>query len=85
MKYKYIDPERERFQYTVRATVNGYAVQAHVMPTNEWAALTPDVAHQIEVQLPEDYRYAHDNQHEARAWQELDRVARLNGWVKVEE
>ena len=82
---KYMDIERERFQYRVRQTLNGWAIMVHIVPTNEWAALTKEVAWALDVRLPDNYRYAFPSNQEEKAWEMLDKVARLNGWEKVLE
>ena len=81
---KYFDPENERYQYTVRQTLNGFAVQVHIIPTNEWVALSESVARQLEMNLPEDYCMAFDKVREHQAWEELDRVAKLNNLLPIE-
>lgn len=81
---RYIDPENERYQYMVRQTLNGFAVQVHIMPTNEWIALSKSVAGQLEISLPEDYCMAFDKDGESKARAELDRVAKLNNLSPIE-
>lgn len=80
---KYIDPENERYQYMVRETFNGFALQVLVVPQSTLAALTPQVAAQIGVRLPDAYRL--QSCKEENAQKELDRVATLNGWMAIEQ
>ena len=82
---KYMDTERERFQYKVRQTLNGWAIQVHIVPTNEWVALTPEIARLMDVLLFDAYRYDFPANQEAEAWNMLANVALLNCWEKVLE
>lgn len=82
---KYLDNETERYQYKVRQTLNGWAIMVHIVPTNEWLTLTPEVALQAQVQLFDGYRYSFPAGQKAEARMMLAMVANLNGWTKVEE
>jgi hypothetical protein len=79
---KYIDPENQRYQYQVVATLNGYSVEVLVVPSGDLAALTPQVASQLNVQLPDGYRLQSCKRENAE--KELERLARLNGWTEVD-
>ena len=78
---RYTDPEKERFQYMVRQTLNGYSIEVLIVPTGDLAALTETVAAQIEVALPRGYRVQSGT--ERAAERQLEEVARLNGWVEL--
>lgn len=78
---KYIDTEDQRYQYMVLETLNGYSLQVLVVPTGDIAALTPQVASQLNVTLPDPYRMQSCTR--AAAEKSLKEVARLNGWTEV--
>lgn len=78
---RYIDPENQRYQYQVVATLNGYSVEVLVVPSGDLAALTPQVASQLNVMLPDGYRLQSCALPSAE--KELDRLAELNGWTEV--
>ena len=78
---KYIDPENQRYQFMVLDTLNGYSLQVLVVSTGDIAALTPQVASQLNVTLPENYRLQCCTRNAAE--KELSRVAQLNGWTQL--
>lgn len=78
---KYIDTEDQRYQYMVLETLNGYSLQVLVVPTGDIAALTPQVASQLNVTLPDPYRMQSCTRQAAE--KTLKEVARLNGWTEV--
>lgn len=78
---KYIDTEDQRYQYMVLETLNGYSLQVLVVPTGDIAALTPQVASQLNVTLPDPYRMQCCTRQAAE--KTLKEVARLNGWTEV--
>ena len=79
---KYIDPENQRYQFMVRETLNGYALQVLIVPTGDIAAFSPSVASQLNVTLPDPYRMQCCTRQAAE--KTLNEVARLNGWTEVD-
>ena len=79
---KYIDPENNRYQFMVSETFNGYSIEVLVVPQNTLAALTPQVAAQLQVALPKSYRLQSCTRE--AAIRQLDELAALNGWVTIE-
>lgn len=79
---RYINPENERYRFYVRECMNGYAIQVLVVPTSENVPLTPQVAAQLQISLPDTYRLQSCARRDAEA--ELERLATLNGWLEVE-
>ena len=80
---KYIYPENERYQFIVLDTLNGFSIEVLVVSTGDIAGLTPQVAAQLQVSLPDLYRLQSCTRPDAEA--ELDRLAALNGWTLIEE
>lgn len=78
---KYIDPDNDRYQYQVVATLNGYSIEVLVVSTGDIAAVTPSVAAQLQVQLPTPYSMQSCTKEAAE--QQLDELASLNGWVSL--
>lgn len=79
---RYFDPENERYRFYVRECMNGYAIQVLLVPSDNNVPLTPSVAAQLQISLPDTYRMQSCTMAAAEA--ELDRLAALNGWVVVE-
>lgn len=78
---KYTDPENDRYQYMVRRTLNGYSIEVLITTSGSLAALTPQVAAQLQVALPQDYRVQSCT--ERAAERQLDELAKQNGWVEL--
>ena len=55
---RYFDPENQRYQFMVRESVNGYAIQVLSVPNGVTVPLSPSVASQLNVTLPDTYRTA---------------------------
>lgn len=79
---KYIDPDNERNRYHVRECLNGYAIQVLVVATGENIPLTPTVAGQLQIRLPDGYRVQCCAREDAE--NDLAELAALNGWVALE-
>ena len=79
---RYFNPENERYRYYVRECMNGYSIQVLEVTSDDNVPLTPAVASQLQVSLPDTYRMQSCTK--AAAEEELDRLAALNGWVVVE-
>ena len=79
---KYIDPNNQRYRYYVRECFNGYAIQVLNVEADENIPLTPTVASQLEIELPDTYRLQSCTREAAGT--ELKRLAHLNGWVEVD-
>lgn len=79
---RYMIPDNERFRFYVRPCLNGYAIQVLVVPTDENIPLTPSVAAQLQIDLPEVYRLQCCTR--VAADEMLDQVASLNGWLAIE-
>lgn len=80
---KYIDPENQRYQYMVLDTLNGYSIEVLIVPSGDIAALTPSVASQLNVTLPDGYRIQCCARETAE--KELERIAAMNHWEIVNE
>lgn len=78
---RYINTENERYRFYVRPCLNGFAIQVLVVPTEEHVPLTPQVAAQLQITLPDTYRLQSCTREAADA--ELVRLAEMNGWVEV--
>ena len=79
---RYIKPNDDRYQFMVINTVNGYSIEVLVVSTEALAAITPSVAAQLHIKLPETFRlqsYAIED-----AEKQLEELATLNGWVPIE-
>lgn len=79
---RYFNPENERYRFYVRECMNGYAIQVLLVPSDNNVPLTPSVAAQLQISLPDTYRLQCCTKEAAE--EELDRLAALNGWVVVE-
>ena len=80
---KYIDPNNQRYRFYVRECLNGYAIQVQNVEADEHIPLTPAVATQLEIELPENYRLQSCTRESADS--ELKRLAQLNKWVEVNQ
>lgn len=79
---RYIKPNDDRYQYLVVTTINGYSVEVLVVSTEALAAITPSVAAQLHIKLPETFRLQSCAKEDAE--KQLDELAALNGWVPIE-
>lgn len=79
---KYIDPENQRYRFCVRECLNGFAIQVLNVEADEHIPLTPAVASQLEIDLPDTY-WLQSCTREA-AEKELKRLAQLNKWAEVD-
>lgn len=80
---KYIDIENQRYQYQVLNTLNGYSIEVLIVPNGDIVSLTPRVASQLNVTLPENYRLQSCTREAAES--ELARLAELNHWTEMKE
>lgn len=78
---KYINPEDDRYVYHIQHTLNGFSIEVLIAPTGDIAALVPQVAAQLQVSLPDDYRIQSCTREEAE--QRLGELAAHNGWVEL--
>ncbi len=79
---RYIKPNDDRYQYLVVTTLNGYSIEVLVVSTEALAAITPSVAAQLHIKLPETFRLQSCAKEDAE--KQLDELAALNGWVPIE-
>ena len=79
---RYIKPNDDRYQYLVVTTLNGYSIEVLVVSTEALAAITPSVAAQLHIKLPETFRLQSCAKEDAE--KQLDELATLNGWVALE-
>ena len=79
---RYTKPNDDRYQYLVVTTLNGYSIEVLVVSTEALAAITPSVAAQLHIKLPETFRLQSCAKEDAE--QQLDELAALNGWVAIE-
>lgn len=79
---KYIDPNNQRYRFYVRECLNGFAIQVQNVEASENIPLTPSVATQLEIELPDTYRLQSCTSEAAES--ELKRLAQLNKWAEVD-
>ena len=79
---RYTKPNDDRYQYLVVTTLNGYSIEVLVVSTEALAAITPSVAAQLHIKLPETFQLQSCAKEDAE--QQLDELAALNGWVAME-
>ena len=80
---KYIDPNRERYRFHVRESINGYSLQVLIVTSGENVPLTPAVAAQLQLRLPENYRLQGCTRDAAE--ESMKELADLNSWTEVTE
>ena len=78
---KYINPEDDRYVYHIQHTLNGFSIEVLIVSTGDIAALTPQVAAQLQVALPNTYPLQSCTREAAE--EQLDELATLNGWVEL--
>ena len=81
MMNRYIKPNDDRYQFMVINTVNGYSIEVLVVSTEALAAITPSVAAQLHIKLPETFRLQSCAKEDAE--KQLDELATLNGWTEM--
>ena len=79
---RYIKEGDDRYQFLVIHTLNGYSIEVLVVPTEDLAAITPTVAAQLHIKLPDSYQL--QSCAEVDAEKQLDELAALNGWMAIE-
>lgn len=79
---RYFDPENERYRFHVRECINGYAIQVLIVSSEENIPLSPSVAAQLQISLPDTYRIQSCTRNAAE--EQLDELAKMNGWEAVE-
>ena len=79
---KYTDPDNQRYVYYIRETLNGYAIQVLNVARDERYPMTPSIAGQCGLQLPDGF-VCHACA-KATAEAELERLAKENGLVAIE-
>lgn len=79
---RYIKPDDDRYQFLVVTTLNGYSIEVLVVSTEALAAITPSVAAQLHIKLPETFRLQSCAKEDAE--KQLDELATLNEWVPIE-
>lgn len=79
---RYIKPNDDRYQFLVVTTLNGYSIEVLVVSTEALAAITPSVAAQLHIKLPETFRLQSCAKEDAE--KQLDELAALNEWVAIE-
>lgn len=78
---RYFDPENQRYQYMVAATVNGYSLEALIVSSGDKVPLTPQVASQIGIVIPDNYRVQCCTREAAE--DTLTQLAEMNNWVEL--
>lgn len=78
---RYIKEGDDRYQFMVIHTLNGYSIEVLVVPTEDLAAITPSVAAQLHIKLPDLYRLQSCTETDAE--KQLDELAALNEWVAI--
>ena len=79
---RYIKPNDDRYQFLVVTTLNGFSIEVLVVSTEALAAITPSVAAQLHIKLPETFRLQSCAKEDAE--KQLDELAALNEWVPIE-
>ena len=79
---RYTKPDDDRYQFMVIHTLNGFSIEVLVVSTEALAAITPSVAAQLHIKLPETFRLQSCAKEDAE--KQLDDLATLNGWVDIE-
>jgi len=82
-RYTYADEHMQRYQFVVRKTRNGYAIQAYNTAHVVCVPLTPTVAESLDLTLPEGYRIEQTNFDAAQSV--LDSIAATNGLVALKD
>lgn len=78
---RYINPEDDRYVYHIQQTLNGYSIEVLIVSTGDIAGVTPSIAARLQVALPSLYRVQSCTLEAAE--QQLDELAKLNGWVEL--
>ena len=78
---RYIQPEDQRYRYYVRECLNGYSIQVLIVDRDENVPLTPSVAAQLSIALPEQYRILSSTIEEAE--KVLGELAALNHLIVI--
>ena len=78
---RYFNSEQPRYVFYVRECLNGFSLQVLNIDRDENYPLTPAVAGQLLVTLPDTYRLQSCTREAAE--KELDRLADLNEWTEV--
>ena len=78
---RYINPEDDRYVYHRQQTLNGYSIEVLIVSTGDIAGVTPSIAARLQVALPSLYRVQSCTLEAAE--QQLDELAKLNGWVEL--
>lgn len=81
---KYIDTENPRFTYYIRETLNGFAIQVLNVARDERFPLTPAIAHQNGLTLPEGFRCNCSANEKTELEGHLKRLADTNGLIEIE-
>lgn len=81
---KYIDTENPRFTYYIRETLNGFAIQVLNVARDERFPLTPAIAQQNGLTLPEDFRCNCSANEKTELEGHLKRLADTNGLIEIE-
>lgn len=79
---RYKNPNDDRYQFMVITTLNGYSIEVLVVSTEALAAITPQVAAQLHIKLPDTFRLQSCTKEDAE--QQLEELAALNEWVAFE-
>ena len=78
---RYTKPNDDRYQFMVIHTLNGYSIEVLVVSTEALTAITPTVAAQLHIKLPDLYRL--QSCAEVDAEKQLEELAALNGWTEM--
>lgn len=81
---KYIDQENPRFTYYIRETLNGFAIQVLNVERDERFPLTPAIAHQNGLTLPDGFRCHCSASEKDELVAHLKSLAETNGMIEIE-
>lgn len=81
---KYIDPKDQHYRYHISETLNGFAIQVMNVRQDARVPLTPAVATELGLALPDGFRYHCGTGGKAKLESQLEKLAGLNGLVPLE-
>ncbi len=81
---KYIDPERPRYVYYIRETLNGFGIQVLNVERDDRFPLTLSIAHQIGLIVPEGFQCHCGEGQKADLEAHLDSFAKANDLIEIE-
>ncbi len=81
---RYTDPENQRYVYYIRETLNGFAIQMLNVERDERFPLTPAIANQNGLTLPDGFRCHCSASEKDELVAHLKSLAETNGLIENE-